>query len=88
MEGALRRIRPITMTQATVFLGLLPMMLISGTGSEVMQRIAAPMVGGVFAVWLSTLLVLPAMFYLWHGRGLPASSNATIRPRPGGRIRP
>ncbi|WP_376693518.1 efflux RND transporter permease subunit [Wenzhouxiangella sp. EGI_FJ10409] len=71
VEGALKRIRPITMTQATVFLGLLPVMLTSGTGSEIMQRIAAPMVGGVFAVWLSALLVLPAIYYLWHGRGLP-----------------
>ena len=70
-EGALRRVRPITMTQATVFLGLLPVMLVVGTGSEVMQRIAAPMVGGVFAVWLAALLVLPAMYYLWHARGLP-----------------
>ncbi len=71
-EGALRRVRPITMTQATVFLGLLPVMLVVGTGSEVMQRIAAPMAGGVFAVWLAALLVLPAMYYLWHARGLPA----------------
>ncbi|WP_376695390.1 efflux RND transporter permease subunit [Wenzhouxiangella sp. EGI_FJ10305] len=71
VDGALKRIRPITMTQATVFLGLLPVMLTSGTGSEIMQRIAAPMVGGVFAVWLSALLVLPAIYYLWHGRGLP-----------------
>lgn len=71
IEGSLKRIRPITMTQATVFLGLLPVMLTSGTGSEIMQRIAAPMVGGVFAVWLSALLVLPAIYCLWHGRGLP-----------------
>jgi Cu(I)/Ag(I) efflux system membrane protein CusA/SilA len=67
-DSALRRVRPITMTQATVFLGLLPVMLGSATGSEVMQRIAAPMVGGVFTVWLAGLLILPAVFYLWHGR--------------------
>ncbi|MBY6204490.1 CusA/CzcA family heavy metal efflux RND transporter [Halomonas denitrificans] len=68
VEGAVRRVRPITMTQATVFLGLLPVMLTSGIGSEVMQRIAAPMIGGVFAVWLSALVVLPAAYRLWHGR--------------------
>jgi copper/silver efflux system protein len=79
VQGALRRIRPITMTQATVFLGLLPVMLTSGTGSEIMQRIAAPMVGGVFAVWLSALLVLPAIYYLWHGRGLPVRNETEGR---------
>jgi Cu(I)/Ag(I) efflux system membrane protein CusA/SilA len=68
VEGAVRRVRPITMTQATVFLGLLPVMLTTGIGSEVMQRIAAPMIGGVFAVWLSALIVLPAAYRLWYGR--------------------
>jgi copper/silver efflux system protein len=70
-HGAMRRVRPITMTQATVFLGLLPVMIVAGTGSEIMQRIAAPMVGGVFTVWILALLVLPAIYYLWHGRNLP-----------------
>ncbi len=68
--GAMRRVRPITMTQATVFLGLLPVMLITGTGSEIMQRIAAPMVGGVFTVWILALIVLPAMYYVWYARGV------------------
>jgi Cu(I)/Ag(I) efflux system membrane protein CusA/SilA len=68
------------MTQATVFLGLLPVMLLGGTGSEVMQRIAAPMVGGVFAVWLSALLVLPAIYYLWHARALPRSISSRGDP--------
>jgi Cu(I)/Ag(I) efflux system membrane protein CusA/SilA len=80
IDGALRRIRPITMTQATVFLGLLPVMLLGGTGSEVMQRIAAPMVGGVFAVWLSALLVLPAIYYLWHARTLPPEVDSPRAP--------
>lgn len=75
MEGAMQRVRPITMTQATVFLGLLPVLLIAGTGSEIMQRIAAPMVGGVFTVWILALLVLPAVYYLWHARGLPSQTN-------------
>ncbi|MCA1798277.1 MAG: CusA/CzcA family heavy metal efflux RND transporter [Xanthomonadaceae bacterium] len=71
-DGAALRVRPITMTQATVFLGLLPVMLGGGTGSEVMQRIAAPMVGGVFTVWLVALFVLPALYFLWHARKLDA----------------
>ncbi len=74
IEGACQRVRPITMTETTVFLGLLPVMFSSGTGAEVMQRIAAPMVGGVFTVWLVALLVMPALYYLWHRRGLPHHS--------------
>ncbi len=70
VAGACQRLRPITMTEATVFLGLLPVLLISGTGSEVMQRIAAPMIGGVLTVWLVALLFMPALYYLWHRRGL------------------
>ena len=69
-EGALLRLRPIIMTVATVILGLLPVMLGSGTGSEVMRRIAAPMVGGVVSATLLTLLILPAMFLLWRQAGL------------------
>ena len=71
IDGALRRVRPVTMTESTVFLGLLPVMLGTGTGAEVMQRIAAPMVGGVFTVWVAVLVILPAVFYLWHARQLP-----------------
>lgn len=74
MEGALQRVRPITMTESTIFLGLLPILLSTGTGAEVMSRIAAPMVGGVITVWLVTLLVLPALYYLWHARQLPRGS--------------
>jgi copper/silver efflux system protein len=69
-NGALRRVRPVTMTETTVFLGLMPVMLGTQTGVEIMQRIAAPMVGGVFTVWLVALIVLPAMYYLWHARKL------------------
>jgi len=67
-RGAGLRLRPIVMTAATLFAGLLPIMLGGGPGSEVMQRIAAPMVGGVFSTLLLTLLVLPAVYYLWYGR--------------------
>ena len=63
-EGALRRVRPIVMTVATIFAGLLPIMLGGGTGAEVMQRIAAPMVGGMASAFVLTLVVLPAAFVL------------------------
>ncbi len=67
-QAAERRIRPATMTESTVFLGLLPILLGSGTGAEVMQRIAAPMIGGVFTVWIVALLLLPAVYFLVHAR--------------------
>jgi Cu(I)/Ag(I) efflux system membrane protein CusA/SilA len=66
IEGALLRVRPIMMTVATIIAGLLPIMLGSGTGSEVMRRIAAPMVGGMISATLLTLVVIPAMFLLWR----------------------
>ena len=75
VEGACQRVRPITMTETTVFLGLLPVMFSTGTGAEIMRRIAAPMVGGVFTVWIVALLVMPALYYLWHRRGLPRSND-------------
>jgi Cu(I)/Ag(I) efflux system membrane protein CusA/SilA len=66
VDGALLRVRPITMTIAALFAGLLPIMLGSGTGSEVMRRIAAPMVGGMASVALLTLVVIPATWLLWQ----------------------
>jgi Cu(I)/Ag(I) efflux system membrane protein CusA/SilA len=68
IEGALLRVRPIMMTVAAIIAGLLPIMLGSGTGSEVMRRIAAPMVGGMLSATVLTLLVIPAAFLLWRGR--------------------
>jgi len=52
-------------------MGLIPILLSSGTGADVMQRIAAPMVGGVISALLMVLVVYPAIFMLWRGRGLP-----------------
>jgi Cu(I)/Ag(I) efflux system membrane protein CusA/SilA len=52
--------------------GLLPILWISGTGSEVMRRIAVPMIGGMVSSTVLTLLVIPALFALVHGRGIPA----------------
>ncbi|MCY4642300.1 MAG: CusA/CzcA family heavy metal efflux RND transporter [Gammaproteobacteria bacterium] len=71
--GALLRVRPIIMTVAAIIAGLLPIMLGSGTGSEVMRRIATPMVGGMISVTVLTLLVIPAMFLVINQFKLPKS---------------
>jgi copper/silver efflux system protein len=71
MEGAVLRLRPKMMTVITIFAGLMPLMIGAGTGAEVMQRIAAPMIGGMVTATLLTLFVIPAAFLLWHRRGLP-----------------
>jgi Cu(I)/Ag(I) efflux system membrane protein CusA/SilA len=65
VEGALLRIRPILMTVASTIIGLLPIMVGTGTGSEIMQRIAAPMVGGMVSSTVLLLLVIPAIFVGW-----------------------
>jgi Cu(I)/Ag(I) efflux system membrane protein CusA/SilA len=70
VNGALLRVRPVMMTVATIIAGLLPIMLGDGTGSEVMRRIAAPMVGGMISATLLTLIVIPAVFLLWKQRSL------------------
>jgi Cu(I)/Ag(I) efflux system membrane protein CusA/SilA len=67
VEGALLRLRPKMMTVATIIVGLLPIMYGAGTGSEVMQRIAAPMVGGIVSATLLTLVVIPAAYLIWQG---------------------
>ena len=67
-EGAGLRVRPVMMTVLTVIIGLIPIMYGSGTGSEVMQRIAAPMIGGMASALLLTLVVIPAVFKLWKQR--------------------
>jgi len=68
INGALMRVRPIMMTVAVIIAGLLPIMLGTGTGSEVMRRIAAPMVGGMVSATILTLLVIPAAYLLWKSR--------------------
>lgn len=66
LHGAGMRVRPVMMTAAAIIVGLLPILYGTGTGSEVMSRIAAPMVGGMLSAVVLTLLVLPALFYLWR----------------------
>jgi Cu(I)/Ag(I) efflux system membrane protein CusA/SilA len=70
MDGAVLRVRPKAMTVAVIMAGLLPIMLGSGAGSEVMQRIAAPMVGGMVTAPLLSMFVIPVAYLLWVGRGL------------------
>ncbi|WMS94784.1 efflux RND transporter permease subunit [Pseudoalteromonas sp. HL-AS2] len=69
-EGAGLRVRPVMMTVATIVIGLLPVLYGTGTGSEIMSRIAAPMVGGMFSAVVLTLLVIPATYLLWRKRDL------------------
>ena len=65
VHGAVKRIRPKMMTVTAMFMGLLPIMWSIGTGADVMKRIAAPMVGGVFSSFLLELLVYPAVYFIW-----------------------
>jgi len=70
LRTALLRVRPVTMTALATIIGLLPVMYGSGIGSEIMSRIAAPMVGGMVSAVIMTLLVLPAIYFLWYRRAL------------------
>ncbi len=71
VEGALLRLRPKIMTVSAIIGGLLPIMFLGGTGSEVMRRIAAPMVGGMISATILTLIVIPAVYLLWKQWRLP-----------------
>ncbi len=81
VEGAALRMRPIAMTVAVIIAGLLPIMWGSGTGSEVMRRIAAPMVGGMITAPLLSMFVIPAVYLLLRRRRVtPSSRPADARP--------
>ncbi len=69
-EGALLRVRPVVMTVTATIVGLLPIMFGTGTGSEVMRRIAAPMVGGLVSATLLALVLVPALYLLWRRAGI------------------
>ena len=70
VEGAAKRLRPKFMTFATVTIGLVPILWSTGTGSEIMKRIAAPMVGGICTSFILELLVYPAIYAVWRERSL------------------
>jgi Cu(I)/Ag(I) efflux system membrane protein CusA/SilA len=78
VHGAAKRLRPKFMTFATTCIGLFPIMLATGAGSDVMKRIAAPMVGGIFTSFALELLVYPAIYEVWRWRSIPKSVQ-TIR---------
>jgi Cu(I)/Ag(I) efflux system membrane protein CusA/SilA len=65
IEGAAKRLRPKVMTMATTFIGFIPIMWATGTGSDVWKRIAAPMVGGILTSFLLELIVYPAIYEIW-----------------------
>jgi len=80
LQGAVMRVRPVMMTAAAIVAGLLPILYGTGTGSEVMSRIAAPMVGGMVSAVLLTLLVVPAVYYLWRKTALKHTGEAALPP--------
>lgn len=74
-EGALRRVRPKAMTVITIIAGLLPIIIATGAGAATMQRIAAPMLGGMLSAPLLSLIVIPAIYKLWLSRGLKTAKG-------------
>ena len=83
-DGAVKRIRPKTMTVAAAFIGLVPLLWATGTGADVMRRLAAPMLGGLFTSFLMELLIYPIIFYVAKGigwierNGLPGQSTRDV----------
>ena len=80
-DGAVKRIRPKTMTVAAAFIGLVPLLWATGTGADVMRRLAAPMLGGLATSFMMELLIYPAVFFVAKGLTL-RSSEAGFEPRP------
>jgi len=80
MEGAVERVRPKMMTVVAITAGLLPILWSTGTGSEVMQRIAVPMIGGMVSSTILTLIVIPAVYALVKGARLAKSAEGAARP--------
>jgi copper/silver efflux system protein len=81
-EGAVLRVRPVAMTVAVIIAGLIPIMWSEGTGAEVMQRIAAPMIGGMITAPLLSMFVIPAAYYLMRRRELKARQVSAAAPQP------
>src|SRR5512145_198503 len=77
IHGAVKRVRPKAMTVCAAFIGLLPIMWSTGTGADLMKRIAAPMVGGLVTSFVMELLVYPAIYYLWKHKEVSPSAHVT-----------
>ena len=84
MEGAVERVRPKMMTVVAIMAGLLPIMWSTGAGSEIMRRIAVPMIGGMISSTLLTLIVIPAIFGLVKGLGLARGDKDSVGREPTG----
>ena len=82
MKGAVERVRPKMMTVVAIMAGLLPIMWNTGTGSEIMQRIAVPMIGGMISSTLLTLIVIPAIYGIVKGFRLPSDGRIVGPPPP------
>jgi Cu(I)/Ag(I) efflux system membrane protein CusA/SilA len=76
-EGAVQRIRPKMMTVVTTFCALLPILWASGTGADVMRRIAAPMVGGILTSFIGELVVYPSLYFIWRSRSVRRSEGGS-----------
>jgi len=90
MEGTVIRVRPKLMTVGTMLIGLVPLLWATGSGADVMKRIAAPMVGGIFTSFLLELLVYPAVYEVWKWRSPRRSvaidrgaATLEMQPEPG-----
>ena len=74
LEGAAQRVRPVMMTVAAIIGGLLPIMWTTGTGADVTKRIVTPMVGGMVSSTILTLIVIPALYFIWKRRMMSSGS--------------
>jgi len=86
IDGAAHRIRPKTMTAAVIIASLLPIMLGSGTGSEVMRRIAAPMIGGMITAPLVSMVLIPVIYFLWQKKRLENGVELVPQKEPEGAL--
>jgi Cu(I)/Ag(I) efflux system membrane protein CusA/SilA len=84
LHGAVKRLRPKVMTVGVMFTGLVPIMWSTGSGADVMKRIAAPMVGGIFTSFILELIVYPAIYAIWkwHFEVKRQTSRPALRPQP------
>jgi Cu(I)/Ag(I) efflux system membrane protein CusA/SilA len=80
VHGAVKRLRPKFMTVAVMFMGLVPIMWSTGAGADVMKRIAAPMIGGIFSSFLMELLVYPAIYWIWKWHFEVKREIASVHP--------
>jgi Cu(I)/Ag(I) efflux system membrane protein CusA/SilA len=86
VHGAVKRLRPKVMTVATMFFGLVPIMWSVGSGADVMKRIAAPMIGGIFSSFVMELAVYPPIYAIWKKSELKREARLAAAGTPGGEL--